>query len=182
MRQLEGRIGADSAASYVELGQRASRHTHCVELHRWPASSRTVAVPSRLQDTHPTAHRLVPCRLTHRSCCRRYAYTVECRGPRHAYMHAHPWQGLRAAHCCLQHSRCSCCGRPIFLNFVTFSTKHGWTSDKVLFSSIGVMLCKHQRTSPTVKPFLSFCGRNFEHIRLYTRRHHFRQLPSCSTV
>jgi len=37
---------------------------------------------------HPTVRRLVPCRLTHRSCCRRYAYTVEWpqyRGPRHAY-------------------------------------------------------------------------------------------------
>jgi len=30
VRQLEGRIGADSAASYVDLGQRASRHTHTV--------------------------------------------------------------------------------------------------------------------------------------------------------
>jgi len=45
---------------------------------------------------HPTVRRLVPCRLTHRSCCRRYAYTVEWpqyRGPRHAYMHAYPQQG-----------------------------------------------------------------------------------------
>ena len=50
VRQLEGRIGADSAASYVDLGQRASRHTHThrVELHSWPASSRPVAVPRRL--------------------------------------------------------------------------------------------------------------------------------------
>jgi len=38
-----------------------------------------------------------PCRLTHRSCCRCYAYTVECRGPRHA----HPQQGLRAARYCI---------------------------------------------------------------------------------
>jgi len=30
VRQLEGCIVADSAASYVELGQRASRHTHTV--------------------------------------------------------------------------------------------------------------------------------------------------------
>jgi len=30
VRQLEGRIGAVSAASYVELGRRASRHTHRV--------------------------------------------------------------------------------------------------------------------------------------------------------
>jgi len=41
-RQPEGRIGADSAASYVELGRCASRHTHRVELHSWPASSRCV--------------------------------------------------------------------------------------------------------------------------------------------
>ena len=48
VRQLEGRIGADSAASYVEFpGQRASRHTHRVELHSWLASSRPVAVPPR---------------------------------------------------------------------------------------------------------------------------------------
>ena len=32
MRQLEGCIGAGSAASYVELGGHASRHAHRVEL------------------------------------------------------------------------------------------------------------------------------------------------------
>ena len=49
VRQLEGCIGADSAASYVEFpGRRASRHTHHVELHSWPASSRPVAVSPRL--------------------------------------------------------------------------------------------------------------------------------------
>ena len=49
VRQLEGRTGADSAASYVGFPrQRASRHTHRVELHSWPASSRPVTVPSRL--------------------------------------------------------------------------------------------------------------------------------------
>jgi len=32
VRQLEGRIGAGSAASYVELGRRASTHAHSVEL------------------------------------------------------------------------------------------------------------------------------------------------------
>jgi len=123
VRHLEGCIGADSVASYVELGQHASRHTHRVELHSWPpASSRPVAVPPRLLDTHPTACRLVPCRLTHRSCCSSYAYTVECQGPWHAYMHARGG-GLHVA---------AAAGPwPIFLNFVTFIIKHGSTSDKV---------------------------------------------------
>jgi len=109
VRQLEGCIGADSAASDVEFpGQRASRLIHRVELHSWPASSRPVAVPPRLYDVHPTTRRLVPCGLTDRSCRCRYAYTTECWGSLHAYMHAHPQQGRRAARCCLgsQHSRC----------------------------------------------------------------------------
>ena len=88
VRQLKGRTGADSAASDVEFpGQRASRLIHRVELHSWPASSRPVAVPPRLYDAHPTTRRLVPCGLTHRSCCCRYAYTVQCRGP---CLHARP--------------------------------------------------------------------------------------------
>ena len=88
VRQLKGRTGADSAASYVEFpGQCASRLIHRVELHSWPASSRPVAVPPRLYDAHPTTCRLVPCGLTHRSCCCRYAYTGQCRGPR---LHVRP--------------------------------------------------------------------------------------------
>ena len=44
VRRLEGRIGAYSAASYVELGRWAGvpADTHRVKLHSWPASSRSV--------------------------------------------------------------------------------------------------------------------------------------------
>ena len=48
VRQLEGRIGADSAASYVRFPRQRASHAHRVELHSWPASSRPVTVPSRL--------------------------------------------------------------------------------------------------------------------------------------
>jgi len=57
-----------------------------------PASSRPVAVP--WHDMHPTARRLVPCRLRHHSCWRHYAYTMECRGPR---LHARPSTAAAAA-------------------------------------------------------------------------------------
>ena len=44
---------------------------HTEAMLSWPASSRPVAVP--WHDTHPTARRLVRCRLRHHSCCRCYA-------------------------------------------------------------------------------------------------------------
>ena len=115
VRQLEGRIGADSAASYMELGRRASIHTHT---HRVELAGRQPPVDwslchhdYRMRNAHPSTHRLETCHLTDRSCCRRYAYTVECWGSLHTYMHAHPQQGQRAARCCLgsQHSRRSRC-------------------------------------------------------------------------
>ena len=78
---------------------------------------------------HPTARRLVPCRLTplclHRGMASIPGSTAHL-----------STAGARAARCCLrlQHSRHSCydglSGRPIFVNFVTFSTKHGSTSNK----------------------------------------------------
>ena len=55
------------------------QHTNTVL--SWPASSRPVAVP--WHDTHPTARRLVPCRLRHHSCC--------------LCTHAHPQQRRPAA-------------------------------------------------------------------------------------
>jgi len=43
---------------------------------------------------HPTARKLVPCRLRHHSCWRHYAYTMECWGPR---LHARPSTAAAAA-------------------------------------------------------------------------------------
>jgi len=90
VRQLEGRIGADSTASYVEFGRRASIHTHThrVELAgRQPPVDRSLCHHNYRTRIPQPADACLACRLTHRSCCRRYGYTVECRGPR---LHARP--------------------------------------------------------------------------------------------
>ena len=67
-RARRQRIGADSAASYVDLGKRASRYTH-THTHRIESGGRQPP-PRLVQETHPTARRLVRCRLRHHSCCR----------------------------------------------------------------------------------------------------------------
>ena len=110
VRQLEGRIGADSAASYVDLGRRASTHAHSVEL----ASLHDYTPQTRIPQP---ADMCLACRFTHRRCCRCYAHTVECWGPR---LHARPSTAVAAAHwprliavAAAQYSRrrCCCCCR-----------------------------------------------------------------------
>ena len=117
------------------------------------------------------------CHLTHPSCCHCYAYTVECWGPRHAYMHAHTQQGRRAARCCLglQHSRRSrCCdglsGRPIIFNFVTFSTKHGSASDKAYSRLLGSGYVVHANAHRRPwRHFWVFVAQTFHSFLLYIR-------------
>jgi len=79
-------------------------------------------------------------RLTHRICCRRYAYSVESTPtctPIHSSAAAARWPRLIAL-AAAQYSHSSrCYGRPIFLNFVTFSTEHGSTSDKACSRLLG---------------------------------------------
>jgi len=72
----------------------------------------------------------------------------------HAYMHAHPQQGRRATRYCIgliplrkKFAAAAAAAatvnfflsgiRAIFLNFVTFSTKHGATSDKACSRLLG---------------------------------------------
>ena len=100
VRQLEGRIGAVSAASYVELGRCASRHTHRVELHSWPASSFQSTGRCATTTIGRASHSLQtrPCRLTNSpQLLSPLCLHVVCRI--HAYMHAHPQQGRQAASC-----------------------------------------------------------------------------------
>jgi len=71
-------IGADSAARFVDLGRRASRHTHHVELAgRQPPADRSLCCGTTLL----IAPRRMPYRLRHHRCCRYVGYT-----------HAHPQQ------------------------------------------------------------------------------------------
>ena len=61
----------------------ACQHTHTHTVLSWPAAS---LHNYRTRIPQP-ADACLACRLTHRCCCRRYGYTVECRGPR---LHARP--------------------------------------------------------------------------------------------
>jgi len=114
VRQLEGCIGADSAASYVELGHRASRYTHRVELRSWPASSRPVLCHHDYRTRTPQP--ADSCLVVWHTTAVLVAMLAPWNAGVHAYMHYHPQQ---AARCCLgpRCSRCCCwnaCGMPIF--------------------------------------------------------------------
>jgi len=115
--------------------------THTVLSWRPPASSRPVAVPPLLSHTPQPAD---VCLVIWHTAAVFAAMPTSRNAGVHPYMHVHPQQGRRAARCCLglQHShrrsRCCFCGSmPIFLNFVTFSTKHGWTLDKACSRPLG---------------------------------------------
>jgi len=152
VRQLEGRIGADSAASYMELGRRASIHTHTHTVLSWPAAS--------LQSTGHCATTTIGCamripqpadlRLGDLSFDRPQLLSPLClhRGMLGftPHLHARPSTAGAAGRTLLLGLttqppqpllECLSSIRPIFLNFVTFSTKHGSTSDKACTRLLG---------------------------------------------
>jgi len=143
VRQLEGRIGADSAASYVDLGQRASRHTHTHTVLSCTAGRPPVDRSLCHDDYTDVGH------ASHNPQTRALSFdTPQLLSPlclhrgmpgstptctpihnRGGGSHVAPWAYDTAA------ADAAVC--LFFLNFVTFSTKHGSTSDKACSRPLG---------------------------------------------